>query len=414
MGPIRPIGIQMSSSSVTPFETILKLCRQAAPEPWYPAEFAASLGIDDGRFRGPLQELAVAGLIEPAKWHAERGQGYRLTREGAAIVDSPGLLEELRVGRGGARDDDDARPPRRASGARASLGNAGRPYVTYALLALNVGMLLLAASIALGGNWGQGGIRWFLIGGDAHARHVTGEASAADIDAGHWWRLIATIFVHRDFFHLLINMSTFFAVSRLAEQLWGGWRLLVIYVISGIAYVCTSLWHDPLTPPLGAAGSIFGMMLSCATWMALNRRSLPIEVVRSGIRQVLGSAAWFLGWLALFAWLGGLEFRWVGYVAGAVAGLVTSVLLNQQRYIASPVRWAFLALVPIVPAVAVGLVVHAKGSKPEWRDAVAVQQKKQEEQRAAAQQQKEKNRTKGERDRFHNDLLPQVEKAAEF
>src|SRR5262249_41596632 len=117
---------------------------------------------------------------------------------------------------------------------------------------------------------------------------------------------------------------------------------------------------------------------------------------------------------ALFAWLGGLEFRWVGYVAGAVAGLITGVLLNQQRYMASPVRWAFLALVPIVPAAGVGLVMQAKASKPEWQDAANKQRQKQEEQRVAAQQQKEKNRTKGERERFHNDLLPKVENAAEF
>src|SRR5262249_6612735 len=155
---------------------------QAAPEPWYPAEFAASLGIDDGRFRGPLQDLTNAGFIEPARWHPERGQGYRLTREGAAVVDSPGLLEELRVSRGGARrSDDEARQAGRSAAARASLSSTKRPYVTYAILAVNVGMLLLAASIALGGNLGQAGIQWFLIGGDAHARHVTGEASAADI-----------------------------------------------------------------------------------------------------------------------------------------------------------------------------------------------------------------------------------------
>src|SRR5262245_8346262 len=232
MGPIRPIGIQMSSSSVTPFETILKLCRQAAPEPWYPAEFAASLGIDDGRFRGPLQELTVAGLIEPAKWHAERGQGYRLTREGAAIVDSPGLLEELRLSRTQDGGEDAPRPGGRGAAARAKLQSETRPYVTYAILAVNIGMLLLAASIALGGNWGQGGIRWFLIGGDPHARHITGAVSAADIDAGQWWRLLASIFVHRDFFHLLINMSTFVAFGRLAERLWGCWRYALIYLVS--------------------------------------------------------------------------------------------------------------------------------------------------------------------------------------
>src|SRR5580765_2845054 len=119
------MGSAMSNANVTPFETILKLCQQAAPEPWYPAEFAASLGIDDGRFRGPLQELTVAGLIEQAKWHPQRGEGYRLTREGANIVNSPGLLAELRSGRSGEVPEERPRPqaPRR------SLLAPGKPVV---------------------------------------------------------------------------------------------------------------------------------------------------------------------------------------------------------------------------------------------------------------------------------------------
>jgi rhomboid protease GluP len=400
----------MSSSNVTPFETILKLCQQAAPGAWYPAEFATSLGIDDGRFRGPLEELGMAGLIEPTAWHAERGQGYRLTRAGAEIVNSPGLLEELRAGRG--RSEESPRP--KSAARRPSQANAKRPWVTYAILAATIGVFLLGMSIANGGNWGQMNVRVFFIGGNAHARHVTGALSAADLDAGQWWRLLATIFVHRDLFHILINMSTFLGFARRAEDLWGCWRFALIYLISGVAYACVSLWQDPSTHPIGSAGSIFGAMLSVGVWLFMNRAALPREQVNQGIRQIGMAFAWFMGWLFLMAWLSGLEFRWLGYVAGAVAGLITAVLLNQQKYMTSPVRWLFLLLLPLVPIASVALVLQARNTKPEWRDAVAVQRKQHDEQQRAAAEKKKDNDEKPERERFNKEFLPTVLKASDF
>src|SRR5260221_4134214 len=88
----------MSSAGGPPFETILKLCQQAGREPWYPGEFAAALGIDPRKLKGPLDELRLAGLIDETEWQPGREHGYRLTRAGEKVLQTPRLMAQIRAG----------------------------------------------------------------------------------------------------------------------------------------------------------------------------------------------------------------------------------------------------------------------------------------------------------------------------
>ncbi|MCX7701919.1 MAG: rhomboid family intramembrane serine protease, partial [Gemmataceae bacterium] len=97
-----------------------------------------------------------------------------------------------------------------------------RAWATWILSALCLLWFVLAGRIALAGRWDN--LRWFLLMGDPHAQDTLGALSAAAIEDGEWWRLITTLFVHQDFFHLLINLSTFFGYGRRLERLWGSWR----------------------------------------------------------------------------------------------------------------------------------------------------------------------------------------------
>src|SRR5262249_23312615 len=153
-------------------------------------------------------------------WQAGKGPGFRLTRDGQAVVASPKALARVRDGelpkftpqQDQLETDFEPRTsPRTKDEVHADFGNQARPIVSYLILAANVGLFLIAMFLALRGK--QGGMRGFLMIGDAEARHLTGGLTAADLLQGQWWRLLTTNFVHNDVFHLLIIMSTFISFA---------------------------------------------------------------------------------------------------------------------------------------------------------------------------------------------------------
>ena len=403
-------------ANAAPYETILKLCAQADGQPWYPSEFAKSLGIDQRKLQGPIDDLIHAGLIEMTEWQSGREQGYRLTGEGKTIVDSPRELARL----SGSEQSRSARqfdepetdrpaPPDRGNAVRASHGNAALPSITYLLLAANVGIFLIAMWLAVRGQ--RRGMQGFVMMGDAEARHQTGGLTAADLLHGDWWRLLTTIFVHRDIFHLLINLSTFMSFGPRAEQLWGRWRFLAIYLCAGLGSVCVILWNDPIAAndaskaPMGASGSLCGILLAAAVWYVMNRAQLPRQVVRAGLRQVLMAFIWWMVWMALIGWLRGMKFWWLGHIAGAGIGLIVAVFMNLHRYNVTPMRWLFLMMVPLVPAACVGLVRQSKASDPAWKK-IAREVEQGEDARG-------KRLEKKDQDDFQKEWAPKIEKERE-
>ncbi len=346
------------------------------------------MGIDQRTLEGPLDDLRLAGLIAKTDWQPGKEQGYRLTRDGEAVVNSPAALARIRDGAlphaatrlSQPADDFETAPRPKRNEVIASLTNSARPVLTYAILAVTVGLYLLQMYLALRGQ--QGGLQKFLLMGDSAARHQTGGVRADDLLNGEWWRLFTAIFVHASVFRLLINLSTFMSVGPQAEQIWGRWRYLAIYLIAGFGSECLTIWYlpmDPKNPDLpifgGTAGAMCGLMLATAGWFLFNRSKMPREIARTGFRRVTMSLVWWIAWMGLLDWLNHEGYVIVTYSSGAVIGLLVAILLNIQRYRTNPIRWTFLILVPIIPIVCIGFVLHSKAhdraggkSKPRRRN----------------------------------------------
>lgn len=288
-----------------------------------------------------------------------------------------------------------------------------RPWATWILSALCLLWFVLAGRIALAGRWDN--LRWFLLMGDPHAQDTLGALSAAAIEDGEWWRLITTLFVHQDFFHLLINLSTFFGYGRRLERLWGSWRFALIYLFAGLTGAAVALAADPTGRLIGSSASISGILLSAAVWFLLNRRRLPPEASRAGVRQSLLAFAWLAGWWALLSWLGGTKFPWVFFLGGAVAGAILALPLHAQMAIPSPTRWAFLVLTLLVPLSAISMLVQAKvQGETEWAAAVAQAKAARQRQAQQAQQREQRGQEQDEYDRFNQKLLPEILKGDRF
>jgi len=76
---------------------------------------------------------------------------------------------------------------------------------------------------------------------------------------GQYWRLITQSFIHLGIFHLTQNMVCLWWIGRLAERLFGGLVLIVIYSLTGIGASLLSALSVPLRTSAGASGSILGI-----------------------------------------------------------------------------------------------------------------------------------------------------------
>ena len=91
-----------------------------------------------------------------------------------------------------------------------------------------------------------------------------------------WWRFIAPMFIHINFFHILVNMYSLLMVGPLVEKLYGSAKFVVFWVATGIAGVVGSyltvrpelahglfgrfIFKSMDVPSAGASGALFGLV----------------------------------------------------------------------------------------------------------------------------------------------------------
>src|SRR5438876_675076 len=114
------------------------------------------------------------------------------------------------------------------------------PRVTYALLFLNIFVFLAGWGLAWHHNVPLNA--YLLHDADKVETRVklnkvlywTGSVSGLDIIRGEWWRLLTACFVHIGAIHLAVNMYGLYVVGPLLERMWGPFRFLALYLITGL------------------------------------------------------------------------------------------------------------------------------------------------------------------------------------
>ena len=76
---------------------------------------------------------------------------------------------------------------------------------------------------------------------------------------GEYWRLFSATLLHGGTDHLIGNCLALYVLGMAGEHALGAWRMLVLYVASGLAGSVASVLTGP-GPSLGASGAICGLM----------------------------------------------------------------------------------------------------------------------------------------------------------
>ncbi|AXW64586.1 rhomboid family intramembrane serine protease (plasmid) [Ralstonia solanacearum] len=196
-----------------------------------------------------------------------------------------------------------------------------RPYLTHALIALNV--LVWLATLGLGGNLLQTPIDvLFKLGGNA----------AFEVQHGEWWRLLSATFLHAGVLHLVINVIGLYATGIAVERIYGPAAYLLIYLGAGLLGSALSLsFAAQHAIGVGASGAVFGVAGAWLVAICRYRGQMPETLSKRLLTQ--------LGMFVLYSLVQGLTKPGVdnaahigGLVGGCMLALILPARFDMDRY----------------------------------------------------------------------------------
>lgn len=139
------------------------------------------------------------------------------------------------------------------------------------------------------------------------------------MDAGQWWRLFSSQFVHLDVLHLVFNGYGLYVLGPILERFYGRKRFVTLYLASGTVGAAASYWFTDLASG-GASGALYGLIGALIVFGLKYRSSLPDRLSRA-------FTVGLLPWVVLSLAVGFLEAVPMDNAAH-LGGLASGVLLG--------------------------------------------------------------------------------------
>lgn len=142
------------------------------------------------------------------------------------------------------------------------------------------------------------------------------------VASGEWWRLVSCVFIHIGLAHLLLNVLGLWVLGRIAEDMFGGARMLAIFGVAGVAGACASFFLTP-NASAGASGAVFGLLGAVfveMTWHRERYRQAYTRGMWGGLVIVtIAQIAYGFAYAMVDQWAHG-----AGLASGALLGFVLS------------------------------------------------------------------------------------------
>ncbi len=142
------------------------------------------------------------------------------------------------------------------------------------------------------------------------------------------WRFLSAIFLHGSLGHLLYNLFALALFGSILEKIIGGFKFLIVFLISGIAANVVAFNFYPLS--LGASGAIFGVigaLISIRPMMMVWAFSLPMPIFLAGILWGIGDL------IGAYGFITGNPIDSTGNIAhlsGMFFGIIIGLLLRKK------------------------------------------------------------------------------------
>ncbi|ORT57799.1 rhomboid family intramembrane serine protease [Streptomyces sp. CB03238] len=214
-----------------------------------------------------------------------------------------------------------ANHPRTIAGGRIT---AGRPHlVTHVLIGVNLLVFLL-------GRLNPALIDEMLLIGFAFDPGLGRVVGVAD---GEWYRLVSSMFLHAEIWHIAGNMLLLWLLGGALEEELGRARYATLYLLSGLAgSALTYLIAAGNQGSLGASGAVYGLLGATVVLVRrLNRDLRPIMVLV------------VFNLVITFTWD---RIAWQAHIGGLIAGVIIAyAMVNGARERRALLQGAACALV---------------------------------------------------------------------
>jgi membrane associated rhomboid family serine protease len=156
-------------------------------------------------------------------------------------------------------------------------------------------------------------------------------------------QVLASMFLHGGWLHLIGNMLFLFVFGRSIEDRFGHAKFLLIYFLSGLAAALTHIFFNAgsTAPTIGASGAIAGILGAYFVCFPAARITTLIPFLFFFWRVEI-PAVFILGYWFLIQFFTGFEMMriqsatqggiaWWAHVGGFVAGMALALLLKPRR-----------------------------------------------------------------------------------
>ncbi|NJE53825.1 rhomboid family intramembrane serine protease [Thermococcus sp. 21S9] len=144
-----------------------------------------------------------------------------------------------------------------------------------------------------------------------------GQWNYAVLHLGAWWQPFTAMFVHVNIIHIFFNMYFLLVMGSQLERILGPKRVVMIYVVSGLAgNLLTLFLMPPNVVSAGASGALFGIAGALITITGVVGGNMQGALINAFVLFLINS---FLPGVNAYAHLGGLLAGiLIGYYYGKV------------------------------------------------------------------------------------------------
>lgn len=143
---------------------------------------------------------------------------------------------------------------------------------------------------------------------------------------GEPWRLATYMALHSGIVHIAVNTFTLVDFGRVCERLFGAWRFLALYLVSGIAGGVASVGWNPMVNSVGASGAISGLVGALFVFTMDRRNGIPVAALKS---QAVGLGIFVVYSVVMAA--SGLPIDHAAHLGGLFGGALAAWILTPWR-----------------------------------------------------------------------------------
>ena len=211
------------------------------------------------------------------------------------------------------------------------------PYVTYALIAVNVAVFAITASQAHSIT-------------DNHLSRLFFDWVLAPpaVAHGQWIRVLGAGFLHYGPLHLVVNMFALYILGRDTEAVLGRARFLAVYLTSLLGGSAAVMWLATDAATAGASGAIYGLF-GAMTVILLRLRQSPVQMLILIVINLVISVS--LPGISLWGHLGGLL---AGTLAAGGILFLPQWLHARTRQSVVRIGWASMAGIAVLALALIG------------------------------------------------------------